>query len=325
MSLIENVKSMIKGQNVKIVFPEGEDLRVLKAVSRLNGEKIINPILIGNEEKLQEIAKNNDIDIKGVQIIDHLNYKDINEMLDAFIERRQGKNNREQAIELMKNVNYFGTMLTYLGKVDGMVSGAVYPTGDTVRPALQIIKTRKGITKVSGAFIMLGPNKEKYIFADCAININLTPNEMAEIAVESAKAARAFGVDDKVAMLSFSTKGSADCEEAKKVADATIIARKMDPSIKIDGELQFDAAIVESVGKKKAPNSKIAGKASVYIFPSLEAGNIGYKIAQRLGGYEAVGPILLGLNKPISDLSRGCNTEDIYKLSLLTAAQSFIK
>lgn len=223
---------------------------------------------------------------------------------------------------MLKTVNYFGTMLVYTGKADGLVSGAVFSTGDTVRPALQIIKTRPGVSRTSGAMLMLGQNGEKYMFADIAINITLEPQELAEVAVETAKTARIFDIDPKVAMLSFSTMGSAKHELAERVAEATKIAKELAPDLALDGEMQFDAAIAPEVGAKKAPNSPVAGKANVFIFPDLQAGNIGYKIAQRLGGYEAIGPILQGLNMPISDLSRGSNEEDIYKLSLITAAQA---
>ncbi|MEG0474120.1 MAG: phosphate acetyltransferase, partial [Carnobacterium sp.] len=243
----------------------------------------------------------------------------------AFVERRKGKVSEEQARELLKDENYFGTMLTYMGKVEGLVSGAVHSTGDTVRPALQIIKTKPGVSRTSGAFIMLrGRDNEKYLFSDCAINVNPNAQELAEIAVESAKTAELFGIDPKVAMLSFSTMGSAKAEEATKVAKATKIAQELAPQYEIDGELQFDAAYVASVGQQKAPDSKVAGQATVFVFPELQSGNIGYKIAQRFGNFEAIGPILQGLNKPISDLSRGCNEEDVYKLAIITATQSLM-
>ena len=202
-----------------------------------------------------------------------------------------------------------------------MVSGAVHSTGDTVRPALQIIKTKPGVSRTSGAFVML-KGDTRYIFSDCAINIELDAEGLAGVAVESARTAKMFGIDPKVAMLSFSTMGSAKHDLATKVQEATKMAQNLAPELPIDGEMQFDAAIVESVGQQKAPGSKVAGFANVFVFPSLEAGNIGYKIAQRLGGFEALGPILQGLNKPITDLSRGCNEEDVYKLSIITACQS---
>ncbi|MDN6626300.1 MAG: phosphate acetyltransferase, partial [Pisciglobus halotolerans] len=243
----------------------------------------------------------------------------------SFVERRKGKVKEEKAREMLKDENYFGTMLTHMGEVDALVSGAVHSTGDTVRPALQIIKTKPGVSRTSGAFIMMrGRGQEKYLFSDCAININPNAQELAEIAVESAHTAEMFGIDPKVALLSFSTKGSAKGEEATKVQEAAKLAKEMAPEYQIDGELQFDAAFVKSVAEQKAPESEVAGQASVFVFPELQSGNIGYKIAQRFGNFEAIGPILQGLNKPISDLSRGCNEEDVYKTAIITANQTIM-
>ncbi len=256
--------------------------------------------------------------------MDHENYEQYDEMVAKFVERRAGKATEEKARELLKDVNYFGTMLVYTGKVEGLVSGAIHSTGDTVRPALQIIKTKPGTKRTSGAFIMSKDDK-RYVFADCAINPTLDSEGLAEIAIESAKTAKSFNVDPKVAMLSFSTLGSAVTEDTTKVAEATKLVKENAPELAVEGELQFDAAVVPSVAKLKAPNSKVQGDANVFVFPSLEAGNIGYKIAQRLGGFEAVGPILQGLNAPVNDLSRGCNAEDVYKLALITAVQSLEK
>jgi phosphate acetyltransferase len=237
------------------------------------------------------------------------------------VERRKGKATREDAEKILQDENYFGTMLVYMNQADGLVSGAAHSTADTVRPALQIIKTKEGIRKTSGAFIMVR-GEEKYVFADCAINMDPDSQDLAEIAIESAVTGKMFGVDPRIAMLSFSTKGSAKSEETEKVVEALNIAKDKNPSLVIDGEFQFDAAFVPGVAKKKAPDSVLQGDASVFIFPSLEAGNIGYKIAERLGEFEAVGPILQGLNKPVNDLSRGCSVDDVYKLALITAAQS---
>ena len=322
MDLFKILKSKINGKDIKIVFPEGIDPRILGAASKLYKEKLIIPVLLGDVNTVNDIAKENSIDIEGIEVIDPNKYADFDNMVQSFVERRKGKATLETANKLLRNINYFGTMLTYLGKVDGMVSGAINSTGETVRPALQIIKTKPGVSRTSGAFIMLGNSGEKYLFSDCAINVTLSDQEMAEIAVQSAQTAELFDIDPKVAMLSFSTKGSAESSETDKVVNATKIAKKINPDLVIDGELQFDAAIVPSVANKKAPGSPVAGKATVFIFPTLDAGNIGYKIAQRLGGYQAIGPILQGLNKPISDLSRGCSEEDVYKLSIITAAQS---
>lgn len=321
MELIDSLKAQIEGKNVRIVLPEGTEPRIIEAASRLHKEGILVPVLVGSVDAVKAVANEKNIDLDGVEIFDPANYDEFDAMVAAFVERRKGKATEEDARKKLLDENYFGTMLTYMGKVDGMVSGAVHSTGDTVRPALQIIKTKPGVSRTSGAFVMIKEDT-KYIFGDCAINIELDAEGLAGVAVESAKTAKMFGIDPKVAMLSFSTKGSAKHDLATKVEEATKLAHELDPELALDGELQFDAAIVESVGQQKAPGSKVAGNANVFIFPSLEAGNIGYKIAQRLGGFEALGPILQGLNKPITDLSRGCNAEDVYKLSIITACQS---
>lgn len=323
MELIESLKAQIKDKNIKIVLPEGTEIRIIGAASRLNKEGILKPILIGDPVEIKKISVENDMEIEGIEIINPRSYDGFEEMVSSFVARRNGKVSEEDARELLLNENYFGTMLTYMGIVDGMVSGAIHSTGDTVRPALQIIKTKPGVSRTSGAFVML-KGDTRYIFSDCAINIELDAEGLAGVAVESAKTAKIFGIDPKVAMLSFSTKGSAKHELATKVEEAVKLAKELDPELIVDGELQFDAAIVESVGAQKAPGSNVAGQANTFIFPSLEAGNIGYKIAQRLGGFEALGPVLQGLNKPITDLSRGCSEDDVYKLSIITACQSLM-
>ncbi|GKV57866.1 phosphate acetyltransferase [Sporosarcina sp. NCCP-2222] len=302
-------------------MPEGTDVRVLTAAVRLQEEGIVKPILLGNEQQLQQAAADASIQMDGIEWIDPEQAPYVEELIEVFVERRKGKATVEQARELLKDANVFGTMLVYSGRADGLVSGAAHSTADTVRPALQIIKTKPGVTKTSGAFIMI-KGEEKLVFADCAITIAPTAQELAEIALESAKTAKAFGIEPKVAMLSFSTKGSAVSEETEKVVEAVKIAKTLDPELALDGEFQFDAAYVPEVAAKKAPDSELKGDANVFVFPSLEAGNIGYKLVQRLGGYEAIGPILQGLNAPVNDLSRGCSADDVYKLSLITAAQS---
>ncbi|MDP4162036.1 MAG: phosphate acetyltransferase [Bacillota bacterium] len=319
--LFEGLKQKIAGNNLKIVFPEGLDERIVKAAGRLAEEKLITPILIGNIEKVQAKADELGVSLELAEIYDPQNFVMMDELVAAFIERRKGKATEEDARRILLDENYFGTMLVYLNKADGLVSGAAHSTADTVRPALQIIKTKEGVRKTSGVFIMVR-EEEKYVFADCAINISPDSQDLAEIAVESAKTARMFDIDPRVAMLSFSTKGSAKSPETDKVIEAVDMAKIREPLLVIDGEFQFDAAFVPSVAKKKAPDSPIQGDANVFVFPSLEAGNIGYKIAQRLGNFEAVGPLLQGLNRPVNDLSRGCNEEDVYKLSLMTAAQA---
>jgi phosphate acetyltransferase len=319
--LFSILKQKVAGKNLKIVFPEGLDERILTAVSRLANENVLNPILIGNKEAVEKKAAEIGVTLPNVEIVDPEQYEAMDELVDAFVERRKGKVSKEEARNILLDENYFGTMLVYMDKAHGLVSGAAHSTADTVRPALQIIKTKPGIRKTSGVFIMVRGD-EKYVFADCAINIAPDSQDLAEIAVESANTAKMFDIEPRVAMLSFSTKGSAKSPETEKVIEAVRLAKEMAPDLTLDGEFQFDAAFVPSVAKKKAPGSVIQGDANVFIFPSLEAGNIGYKIAQRLGNFEAVGPILQGLNKPVNDLSRGCNAEDVYKLALITAAQA---
>lgn len=326
MDLFEGLKEKISGKDIKVVFPEGIDARIIGAAVRLAADGLCHPIILGNKEVILSSAQDLGFLMDKVEIIDPETYPEDKKeaMVDALVERRKGKLAKEDAYEWIKNVNYFGTMLTYMGDADAMVSGAIHSTGDTVRPALQIIKTKPGVSRTSGAFIIF-KRHESYLFSDCAININPNSQELAEIAVESAKTAELFDIDPIVSLLSFSTKGSAKSDEVDKVVEATRIAQELAPEYQIDGELQFDASFVPTVAQSKAPESNVAGNARVFIFPDLQSGNIGYKIAQRLGGYEAIGPILQGLNKPVSDLSRGCVEEDVYKLAIITAAQTLIK
>ena len=309
--LIDELKKKLEGKNASIILPEGEDERVREATKILKKEGIIEPIVLTDGEE-----------IEGVKTINVHDY-DITEMVDAFVERRNGKIDAEGAKKLvLEDKNYFGTMLVYMKKASGLVSGACHSTANTVRPALQIIKMKKPFKKTSGVFVMM-KGTERYIFTDCAINIAPTSEDIAENAIISYDTAKAFGIDEpKIALLSFSTKGSASSPEVDKVADALKLIKEQAPNLVIDGELQFDAAFVPKVGETKAKGSPVAGHANVFVFPSLEAGNIGYKIAQRMGGFEAIGPILQGLNSPVNDLSRGCSTEDVVALSYLTAAQS---
>jgi len=322
--LFDILKEKSRGWDRKIVFPESLDPRVLAAAGRLAADEVLTPVLIGNMESIQEKADEINVSLDRMEIYDPAKYVAMDEMVAAFVDRRKGKATESEAQNLLLNENYFGTMLVYMKKAHGLVSGAVHSTADTVRPALQIIKMKPGLSKTSGVFIMV-KGEDQYVFADCAINIAPDSQDLAEIAIESAKTAAMFDIEPRVAMLSFSTKGSAVSDETKKVEAALQLAREMNPELIIDGEFQFDAAIVPSVANKKAPNSPIQGDANVFIFPSLEAGNIGYKIAQRLGGFEAIGPILQGLNSPVNDLSRGCSEEDVYNLALVTAVQSLGK
>lgn len=323
MNFVEEMENKVKQSSKTIIFPEGEDVRVLKAAVKLQQNHILKPLLLGNRDAVAKVANREKVDLTGIEILDPAEYPADKRqaMLDALMERRKGKNTAEECSKMLMDVSYFATMLVYMGLVDGMVSGAVHSTADTVRPALQIIKTKPGVSRISGAFYM-HKGSQRYIFADCAINIELDAQTMAEVAIESAQTAKIFGIDPKVTMLSFSSKGSAKGPLVDKVAEATKLAQTKDPDLAVDGELQFDAAFVPEVAKLKAPDSKVAGHANVFVFPSLEAGNIGYKIAQRLGGFTAVGPVLQGLNAPVADLSRGCSSFEIYQTAIITAAQA---
>ncbi len=318
-NIINELKQKIEGKGLRVVFPESNDERIIEAAIRLEDEGLVKPILIGKRENVP-----NKYDVTDCEFIDPNSNEIFEEMVQAFVERRKGKNTEEQARTMLLDENYFGTMLVYMGLADGLVSGSCHSTGETVRPALQIIKTKPGVSRTFGYFLMVR-DSTKYIFGDCAINPNPTAENLAEFAIESAKAAEMFGITPKVAMLSFSTNGSADTEETQKVIRATEIAKSQNSGYEIDGEMQFDAAFVPSVGAKKYPGSTVAGQANTFIFPDLNSGNIGYKIAQRLGGFEAMGPILAGLNKPVNDLSRGCDSEDVYNTAIITAAQALIK
>lgn len=278
MELFESLKFKIVRRHIKIVFPEATDPRILGAASRLRSEELVEPVLIGNPAEIEKAAEARGINIANFEILDPENYDRWDEMVEAFVERRNGKATKEQAEEILKDVNYFGTMLTYMGITEGMVSGAIHSTGDTVRPALQIIKTKPGVSRTSGAFLMVrGRDQEKYLFSDCAINVNPSAQELAEIAVDSAKTAELFDIDPKVAMLSFSTKGSAKAPEVDKVVEATKIAQELAPEYEIDGELQFDAAYISAVAQLKAPESEVAGKATVFVFPDLQSGTLATK------------------------------------------------
>ncbi len=307
-----------------MVFPEGRDFRVLEAAVRLNNEKLVEVTLLGNENEIRQLAADNNFRLDGIKLIDPNNYDGFDEMCEKFVEIRNGKNTLEDAKKMLKSVSYFGTMLVKMGQADGMISGAAHSTADTVRPALQIVKTAPGMHRVSGVMIM-ERGDERYIFSDCAMNIDPDSDTLAEIGYQAAKIAKMAEIDPKIAFLSFSTKGSAKGPQVEKVVEAVNKFKKDHPDIPADGELQFDAAIVPEVGERKAPDSKVAGHANVFIFPELQSGNIGYKIAQRLGNFSAVGPVLEGLAAPINDLSRGASSEDVYLMGILTAAQSLAK
>ncbi|HGE0668773.1 TPA: phosphate acetyltransferase [Streptococcus pyogenes] len=322
-SLFGGLREKILGKNMKIVFPEGNDERVVRAAARLKFEGLLEPIILGQSEEVRNLLTKLGFADQDYTIINPNEYADFDKMKEAFVEVRKGKATLEDVDKMLRDVNYFGVMLVKMGLADGMVSGAIHSTADTVRPALQIIKTKPGISRTSGVFLMNRENtSERYVFADCAINIDPTAQELAEIAVNTAETAKIFDIDPKIAMLSFSTKGSGKAPQVDKVREATEIATGLNPDLALDGELQFDAAFVPETAAIKAPDSAVAGQANTFVFPDLQSGNIGYKIAQRLGMFDAIGPILQGLNKPVNDLSRGSSAEDIYKLAIITAAQA---
>ena len=329
----------LKAQRRTIVFTEGHDTRIQAAAQRLMAEDLMDVILVGNAEEVRSVAEKNGFDIAKAQIIDPAAYEGMDEMVAKMVELRKGKMTEEDCRKALSRGNYFGTMLVKMGKADALLGGATYSTADTVRPALQLIKTKPGAHLVSSAFILkrdTGDEAQRLLcMGDCAINIsyedsvdkegNVTVSaaqKLAEVAVESAKTAQFFGIDPKVALLSFSTKGSGKGATVALSAEATRLAQEMAPQYAIDGEMQFDAAVSPTVGQLKFPGSKVAGYANTFIFPCIEAGNIGYKIAQRLGGYAAYGPILQGLNAPINDLSRGCNADEVYKMAIITAGMA---
>lgn len=308
-----------------IVFTEGTDERILEAASRLLAGSFLTPILVGNKEAVLEAAEKYGYNIRGGEIIDPDDYERFDEMVELFCELRKSKGvTPEQARGILSQANYFGTMLVKMGVADSLLGGATYSTADTVRPALQLIKTKPGNTIVSSCFIMVRPaatgENEVLAMADCAINIHPTEDELVEIAGEAAECAKIFGVDPRVAFLSYSTLGSGKGEDVDKMRNAANKTREKYPELPIEGELQFDAAVSPRVARTKCPESKVAGHANTFIFPDINAGNIGYKIAQRLGNFDAYGPILLGLNAPINDLSRGCNASEVYSMAIITAA-----
>lgn len=316
---------ILKKNPKKIVFTEGSDPRILEAASRLLASSFLSPVLVGNEDEIQKAAEESGFNIRGAHVVDPAKYERMDEMVEMFCELRKSKGvTPEQAKKTLSQANYFGTMLVKMGEADALLGGATYSTADTVRPALQLIKTKPGNTIVSSCFILVRPSatgdNEVIAMSDCAINIKPTEDELVEIALESAKCAKIFGIDPKVAFLSYSTLGSGSGEDVDKMRNAAEKAKAKAPELPIEGELQFDAAVSPRVARTKCPDSEVAGHANTFIFPDINAGNIGYKIAQRMGNFEAYGPILLGLNAPINDLSRGCNASEVYSMAIITAA-----
>lgn len=316
---------ILKKSPKKIVFTEGTDPRILEAASRLLASNFLHPILIGVPEEIYAAAEESGFNIRGAEIADPANYDRMDEMVDLFCELRKSKGfTPEQARKTLSQANYFGTMLVKMGVADALLGGATYSTADTVRPALQLIKTKPGNSIVSSCFIMVRPSatgeNEVLAMGDCAINIKPTEDELVEIGIECAECAKIFGVDPKIAYLSYSTLGSGKGEDVDKMRNAAAKAKAKAPNLMIEGEIQFDAAVDPRVARTKCKDSEVAGHANTFIFPDINAGNIGYKIAQRLGNFDAYGPILLGLNAPINDLSRGCNALEVYSMAIITAA-----
>jgi phosphate acetyltransferase len=332
MELLNKIHNMAKEAGKTIVLPEGTEERTLKAADYALTNSLAKIILLGNEQEIKKLANEFGLlNIDKAEIIDPISFSEKSYFAGKLYELRKSKGlTLEQATGLIEDPLYLATLLIKEGRADGEVAGADNATGDVLRPAFQIVKTLPGVSAVSGAFIMILPEHKKHfgengimVFADCAVNPDPTTQQLAEQAVESARTAKFIaGIEPKVAMLSFSTKGSAKHEKVDKVVEAVAIAKEMDPELAIDGDLQADAAIIEAIGMKKAPDSKIAGKANVLIFPSLESGNIAYKLVQRLADAEAVGPVLQGLAAPINDLSRGCSVEDIVNMIAITANQA---
>lgn len=318
--IINELEGKVKGKGIRIVFTEGWDPRVQRAVIDLQANDVVHPILLGSPEQIQKCSEENGLDVSKIEQINPLNYDGIEEMAVKMVELRRGKMDLEQCRKALQASNYFGTMLVQMGIADGLLGGATYSTADTIRPALQLVKTAPGQPLVSSCFLLV-KGSEQYIMGDCSININPTPDELVEITVQTAHTARQFGIEPKVALLSYSSMGSAKGECVAKMAEAATRLKRMPIDFEVDGEMQFDCAVAPEVAALKAPNSKVAGHANTFIFPNLSSGNIGYKIAARLGGWQAIGPVLQGLNAPINDLSRGCTSQEIYKMAIVTAAQ----
>ena len=322
--MFEFLINKLKAHPRKIVFTEGSDPRILEASARLLSGTFLTPVLVGNEAEIQAAAEKAGFNIRGAIIIDPATFADMDKMVALMVELRKGKMTEEDCRKALSQANYFGTMLVKMGYADALLGGATYSTADTVRPALQIIKTKPGNKIVSSCFIMVRPSatgeNEVLAMADCAINIKPNEDELVEICKETVSCAKIFGVDPKVAFLSYSTLGSGKGEDVDKMRNACEKAKALMPDTPIGGEFQFDAAVSPAVAKTKHITDAVGGHANTFIFPDINAGNIGYKIAQRLGSFDAYGPILLGLNAPINDLSRGCNAQEVYSMAIITAA-----
>jgi len=329
MELLNQIKEQARKLNRTIVLPEGEEIRTLKATDIILKEGIAKIVLLGDPGKIAHEAEKCGAKIEGAEVINPKTSGKRDTYAEMMVEIRRKKGlTKEEALEMLNDPLVYGPMMIKAGDADGEIAGAINATGDVLRPAFQFVKTMPGVSVVSGAFMMFLKDKSfghdgVLVFADCAVMPDPDAQQLAEIAVTTAKTANAIvGMDPKVAMLSFSTKGSAKHDLVDKVAQATKLAKSMAPDLKIDGEMQLDAALVKEVGELKAPGSEVAGQANVLVFPGLEAGNIGYKLVQRLAGAEAVGPVLQGMAAPINDLSRGCSVSDIVNMVAITANQA---
>jgi len=321
MDFISQIRHTAKDKRKKIVFPEGTEERIVKAAAFLKKENLVTPILLGSNNIIHDIAQSNQLNISGIEIIDPAESVYLTAWSNAYYEMRKHKNmNQDQAQKALNNPLYFGAFMLRENLADGAVAGSINTTGDVLRAGIQIVGLAENVDIVSSSFLMVLKDNSILTFADCAVIPDPDEVQLASIAISSARThQRLAGTEPKIAMLSFSTKGSADHPHVEKVVNATELIKKKSPSIKVDGELQFDAAYIEDIGERKAPGSAVAGSATVYIFPDLDAGNIGYKITQRLAGAEAIGPIIQGLKKPYNDLSRGCSVEDIINVACICA------
>ncbi|MBP3852585.1 MAG: phosphate acetyltransferase [Erysipelotrichaceae bacterium] len=318
--ILDELKAKIVGKKIRIVLTEGWDYRIQEAAMHMVEDDLCVPVLLGTPEQIESTRKEYGYDLTGVEMIDPATYPEFDQLADRMHELRKNKMTRERVEELLHQTNYFGTMLVETGRADGLLGGATYSTADTVRPALQLVKAAPGQNLVSSCFLLVR-GEEQAVFGDCGININPTASQLVDITIQTANSTRQFGKEPVVALLSFSTNGSAEAECVTKMRECLAKLREMPLDFEVDGEMQFDCAVDPEVARLKFPESKVAGRANTFIFPNISAGNIGYKIAARMGGYIAMGPILQGLNAPINDLSRGCNWKEVYNMAIITANQ----
>lgn len=317
---MEKLIQQLKELPTRIVFADGKDPRVLEAASRLKQERVLEPILYGTRQQILSAAQEHGFDVQGIEILDPAEASYVKEMAERMVELRRGKWSLEECCRRLREVNYFTTMYVEMGYADGLLGGAATSTADTVRPALQLIKAKPGNLAVSSCFLMT-KDARTLVMADCSLNVDPDADQLVEITLQTARTARQFGIEPKIGLLSYSTYGSGSGESVNKVREAVVRLKRMPLDYEVDGEMQVDCALSPRVARLKAPQSPIAGQVNTLIFPNIDAGNIGYKLVAQLGEFEALGPILQGLNAPINDLSRGCNANEVYKMAIITAAQ----